>query len=178
MTRNHFVWLGSLLLVLVAAPAAAQQTSIAYVNTQRIMAESPETAQAQAAFNQEVEQRRLALEQMETRLDSLQQELQREPSGPMSQQAQEERQQQIQEQLQELFVRYQQERATSEQAVQQRRAELLEPIMERIYNVLQQMREEGGYAMIFDAAAPTMLVADPALDLTDQALERLRQSGG
>jgi Skp family chaperone for outer membrane proteins len=51
----------------------------------------------------------------------------------------------------------------------------MEPIMARVNDAISAMREEGGYALILDAAQGTIVAADPALDLTAQILERLRQ---
>jgi Skp family chaperone for outer membrane proteins len=40
--------------------------------------------------------------------------------------------------------------------------------------VIEDVRREGNYALIFDTAAGAIITADPGLDLTDQVLERLR----
>jgi Skp family chaperone for outer membrane proteins len=46
--------------------------------------------------------------------------------------------------------------------------------------VIEQVREEGSYALIFDTASRAIIAADPALDLTEEVLRRLQQiaSGG
>ncbi len=48
--------------------------------------------------------------------------------------------------------------------------------MNRIQEVLTQIQREGGYAMIFDAAAGAIVAADTTLDITDEVLRRLRQT--
>ena len=65
-------------------------------------------------------------------------------------------------------------RTELEETAQQRQSELVGPIMNRILEVTEQIRQEGSYAMIFDASAGAMVTADPSLDLTAQVLERLR----
>lgn len=55
-----------------------------------------------------------------------------------------------------------------------RQNELVEPVMRKIQEVIDAIRSEGKYAMIFDVAAGGLIAADPALDITDQVLARLR----
>lgn len=55
-----------------------------------------------------------------------------------------------------------------------RQNELVEPVMRKIQEVIDSIRDEGKYAMIFDVAAGGVIAADPSLDLTDQVLARLR----
>src|SRR2546427_2238214 len=56
---------------------------------------------------------------------------------------------------------------------------LLQPIQARINAVIQGMRAEGNYAVIFDADAPgnNIIAADPSLDVTrDRKSTRLNSS--
>ena len=55
-----------------------------------------------------------------------------------------------------------------------RQAELVEPVMERITAVIETIRAEGSYSMIFDVAAQGIISADPALDLTTEVVRRLQ----
>lgn len=48
--------------------------------------------------------------------------------------------------------------------------------MQRISEVIEELRKEGGYALVLDSAA--LLAADPALDLTAAVLTRLRATAG
>lgn len=157
------------LLVTGVATAEAQAPRLGYINSQRIMAEAPGTSAAQAAFEGVMQGYRTELERLETDLDSLQQNLERQ-QATLSATARQERQQQIQER----FMAYQQRQAELEQEAQQRQAELVAPIMERISTVIEEIREEGGYAMIFDTATGALITADPNLDLTGQVIERLQ----
>ena len=45
--------------------------------------------------------------------------------------------------------------------------------MDQITAVIETLREEGNYAMILDAAAGSIISADPTLDLTQEVLRRL-----
>ncbi|NIQ59380.1 MAG: OmpH family outer membrane protein, partial [Gammaproteobacteria bacterium] len=61
-----------------------------------------------------------------------------------------------------------------EQQAQARQQELMQPIMAKIERVLEEIREEQGYIMIFDAASSGLIAADPTLDLTSEVLQRLQ----
>src|SRR5690606_38446815 len=135
-----------LLLLAGVGTVEAQAARFGYINSQRIMAEAPGTAEAQTAFEQDMEQYRSELEQLETRLEGLQDDFDRQ-QATLSATAREERQQEIQQ----AFMTYQQRRTELEERAQQRQAELVGPIMERVSQVIEQIREEGDYAMVFDA---------------------------
>ena len=53
------------------------------------------------------------------------------------------------------------------------------PIMEQINKIIDELRAEEGYSMIFDAEnqAGVLVAADKNLDLTDKVLARLRAAG-
>ena len=56
---------------------------------------------------------------------------------------------------------------------QQRRNELLAPILQRVTDVIEEIRSERGYAMVFDIAESGVIAADNSLDITGAVLERL-----
>lgn len=161
--------LAAVLLIGTATGADAQTARFGYINSQRILAEAPGTGEAQQAFEQDMERYRVELERMEDELEDLQDALDRQ-QATLSAANRQERQQEIQQR----FMAYQQRRTELEETAQQRQAELVGPIMQRISGVIEQLRQEGNYSMIFDAAAGAMITADPALDLTEQVLGRLR----
>ncbi len=52
--------------------------------------------------------------------------------------------------------------------------ELIRPIQDRIYNAVEELANEGNYAVIFDTAnSPTMLYTNPRNDLSDDVLKKL-----
>jgi outer membrane protein len=173
MTR-FFVGLPTLvamLLVLGAGSADAQTARMGYINSQRILVEAPGTADAQRLFEEDMERYRTELERMETELETLQENLDRQ-QATLTATVRQERQQEIQQR----FFAYQQRRTELEETAQRRQEELVAPIMRRISEVIEDIRRDGNYAMIFDASAGALITADPTLDLTDQVLQRLRTS--
>ena len=55
-----------------------------------------------------------------------------------------------------------------------KREELVKPIQDQVFNVVKEIAEEGGYAVIFDAAAsPNMLYTNPRYDKSDEVLQKM-----
>lgn len=148
-----------------ASALSAQTPKLGFVNVQQVMAQAPGLAEARATFEREVQAAQPELQRMETQLDSLQQEFQRQ-QATLTEAAKTQRQQD----LQQRYATYQQRRTT----LQRREQELLQPITQRVEAVIEQIRKEGSYAMIFDTAQSGIVAADQTLDLTNRVLDRLK----
>jgi outer membrane protein len=165
-----------LAFVALAAPAAAQQAPVrvAYVNSQRLMEVAPGRAEAEAQFEREVGTYRQQLQRMEDSLRTLAQAYDRDQAG-LTPQLRQQRAQAVQ--VQEAA--FQARADTLNQQMQRRQAELVRPIMEQINRVIEQVRAEGSYAIIFDVASEgqAIVAADTTLDVTEQVITRLRAAG-
>lgn len=168
--------LAGVLVVAMTAGLEAQQdgqqppaeAEFVYIDSQQLLQEAPGATEAQKQWQQEMSEYRSEIEQLRSELDSLQSEYQQQ-QGMLSEDAREERRQEIAEKQQQL-----QERARElEQEAGQRRQELLAPILDEVRSVIQEIRDEQGYTMVFDAAASGLLAADPELDITDRVVQRL-----
>jgi outer membrane protein len=84
-----------------------------------------------------------------------------------------ERRQQQQQALVQKQQEMQRKSAEFEQQVQAKQNEILRPALERVNGVIEQLRQERGYALILDVAAGGVIAADPSLDITDEVLRRL-----
>jgi len=157
--------------VSMASGAADAQTAprLGYIDSQRILAEAPGTSDAQVAFEADMEAYRAELATLQTELETLQDNFDRQ-QATLSAAIREQRQQE----MQQKFVAYQTRSTELEEVAQQRQAELVGPIMEKITQVIEGIRIEGNYAMIFDASVGVLIAVDPRLDLTDQVLQRLQ----
>ncbi|MGH7480634.1 MAG: OmpH family outer membrane protein [Longimicrobiales bacterium] len=156
-----------------ASDARAQQGSgIAFINSQRIIEQAPGAQEARETLEAEMQQYRTELQQLEQELQAKIQDYQQQV-GTMTEEARAAREQEIREQRQQL-----QQRATElDQQAAQRQQQLVEPIMQQIEDVIEALRVERNYAMIFDSAPGTSLIAaDPSLDITDDVIQRLRQT--
>jgi outer membrane protein len=158
-------------LTMIARPAEAQDgpLKIGYVNSQEILAEDPAARQAQEQLNQELEAIQGEVEQMGQELEQMMQQYEAQ-ALTMSPQVKEQRQQEILTQRQEYDGRV----AELEQQAGRRQQEIVQPVMDRINQIIEAIRVEGDYTLIFDVAAGSILAADASLDLTPEVLRRLR----
>ena len=152
------------------AVAAEAQTplKIGYINSQEVLANTAEAATAQQQFDREMQGYQAEISQLEEELTGLQESLQRQ-SLTLSPDARAAREQQLQTRL----AAYQQRTAQLTQLAEQRRAELIQPVMDRINTVIEAVRVEGQYHLILDLAAGSIIAADPMLDLTQQVIARV-----
>jgi len=55
-----------------------------------------------------------------------------------------------------------------------KREELVKPIQDRVFNAIEALAKDRGYAFVFDTAgAMTIVYADPKFDLSDMVMQRL-----
>lgn len=152
------------LLAGMASPISAQ-AKIGYVNVQQVMAQAPGIAEARQTFEAEVTQAQPELQRMQAELATLQQQFEQQ-QATLSEQAKQQRQQEFQQKVSALQQR--------QQELQRREQELIAPIMTRVEEIIDQIRREGNYAMIFDTAQSGIIAADESLDLTNRVLDRLK----
>ena len=160
------------LIAMLAAGAAAQGApKIGYVNSQKLLAQAPGRAEAEAAFQKEVGEYQAQVKRMGDSLKAMiaaydKQELVLSPAAKAT------KQKEIQTREQE----FQQRTSQLEQRASAREAELTRPILQQVQKAIEAVRAEGGYALILDAgsSAGVVVAADTALDLTDRVLARLR----
>src|SRR6185503_12054123 len=66
--------------------------------------------------------------------------------------------QRMSDSLQTMAANFDKEASTLDSTMQTRQAELIRPIMENLQKVIEQVRAEDGYAMIFDVASQTSVI--------------------
>lgn len=163
------------MLLAAAGPLAAQQSAagakFAYVNPQALFANAPGRAQAESAFVKETETFRAELNRMSDALNAMVAQYQKDEAR-LTAADKERRQRAIG--LKEDSLRSRQQQL--EQQASQRQSELMAPIMEAVRKVLEDIRVEDGYAMIFSSepGASPILAADKNLDITDRVVARLK----
>lgn len=148
-------------------------TRLGYVNSRAILAATPGYAQAESTFTREFDMAKTQVAQLQAQLDSAANDFQN-SSVLLSPTARQQKQQglvqqqsSIEQKTQELQTR-----------MQGRERELIEPIQSRVQAVIEGIRAEGNYAMIFDVSAMggAVVAADRALDLTQVVIDRLQAS--
>jgi outer membrane protein len=171
------VALGALALSALTAGAARTQQGglkIAYINSQQIIAAAPGRSEAEAQVQKEMQAYRTEVQQMGDSLQTMMAAYSKaEPT--LSPAAKAGRQKAIQEKQSEYEKRAQ----DLQQKAQERQAEIFRPIMQHINQVIEQIRAEDGYAMIFDAGnqSGVVVAADSTLDITNKVIERLKSAG-
>lgn len=167
--------LGLVLAALFHVPQAEAQQGgrIGYIDSQVILQEAPGAQEAQAEFDRQVERLSLEVQSMEEELDNLIAEYQAQQATflPNVRQARE-------SEIQQRELRYQQRLQEMDQELAGIRQRLIEPILLGMSDTIETIRSEGSYALIFDVQGQSIVAADPALDLTEEVLRRLRQQAG
>src|SRR3989442_1634306 len=162
-----WAWLGVLAAVPAAREAHAQGSQpslkIGFISSRQILQQTPGYAAAESTFNKEVQGFRDEVQKLQQQLDSAvrvfdQQVIALSPAAK----------QQKQKDLQQLQQKFEQRSNDLQGRAQQREQELLQPIQARVNAVIQGLRAEGSYALIFEADAPysTIDSVDPALAMS------------
>ena len=168
----------SLIVVGTAAAQTPQGTAapakIAYINSALLLQQAPGRAEAEAQFEREVGVYRQQIQRMDDSLRTLVVAFDRD-APKLDSVARETRRKSIGRRE----VEYQMRARGLDSTMQARQAQLVKPIMERVQGVIEAIRTEDGYAMIFDVGAQTSVVvaADKKLDLTERVLARLKSQG-
>lgn len=160
-----------LLLALPVAVDAQSQPKIGYINSQRVIEEAPGAQEVRQELEQDLSQYRSQVQEMGEELQEMIRQFEQQRMT-LSEQARQNREDEIAQRQQEYQQRIQQ----LEQQAVQRQQELVQPIMDRINAVIEEIRRDGDYTIIFDLAGQSILAADPGLDLTAEVIRRLRQN--
>ncbi len=166
--------LSALALISVAATGALAQAGgpkIAYINSQVILEQAPGRAAVEQQFDKELATYRTQVEQMEDSLQALIASYQK-TEASLSPAAKQAKQKEITTKREEYAKRS----AALQLQAQQRQQELVGPVMQQINQIIDAIRKEEGYSMIFDAgsAAGVVVAADSSLDITDKVVSRLK----
>ena len=172
-------WIHSAMLAaatLAIAPTAFAQAPVklAYINSQKILAEAPGRADAEATYNRETQTARAQVQRMDDSLKAMVAAYEKEAPGLDSA-----RRDSRGKTIRETEQAFTQRASELNNQMQQRQAELARPLMDQVSSVLDQVRVQGGYSMIFDVGAQgsALVSADKSLDLTDTVLARLKALG-
>lgn len=171
MRKAYSVVLGALAVAIVGVLPASAQTApkVAFVNSQRIVAEAPNAQNVRQTLEREMEGYRQELNKLDEEIQKMVTDYEQKRSM-LSQDARARQEEAIMQKQREA----QQRAMQLEDQAARRQSELVEPVMRKIQEVIEAIRVEGQYSMIFDIAAGGLIAADPALDITDQVLARLR----
>jgi outer membrane protein len=162
---------------LALAPSAFAQATplkLAYINSQKILAEAPGRAEAESTYNKEMATARAQLQQMDDSLKGMVATYEKDAPGLDSA-----RKEARGKTIRDTEAAFTQRAQDLNNQMQQRQADLARPLMDQVSQVLDQVRSQGGYSMIFDVGAQgsALVSADKSLDLTDVVLAKLKALG-
>lgn len=160
--------IAAVLTLLSAASLEAQGTRIGYMNTAEVMDLYQPARDALDLMEADGERWTLQLQQLRAQLQADVQQYQQQQMT-MTPEARQIREQELTDQNTAL-------QRTEDQITlqaQQRRDELLQPVMDKISTTIEEMRVELGYGMILDVVSEAILSADESLNLTPELLTRL-----
>ena len=157
--------------VIAGSVAAQAAPKFGYVNSAKILADAPGRAEAENQFNTEVKAYQAQLQRMQDSLQLLAANFDKE-APKLDSAARETRAASIRAKEAD----YQKRAQTLDTQMQNRQAELVRPIMEQLQKIIEQVRSEDNYAMIFDVGsqASVIVAADKSLDITDKVMARMK----
>ena len=165
---NKILKVGSLIAVLCFAVISLQAQKFGYVNSQAILAEMPEVKQAEA--NLEALQKQLQ-KKLQDSMTKLQQDYvtvqQRVERGELSPKQQEEEAKKLQDRQNQLA----QEEQNMVQQIQKKRADELNPILEKVNTAIAEVAKENGYQFIFEQGV--LLYFEESQDVSDLVKAKL-----
>lgn len=160
-----------------ASAASAQQGAaqkLAFVNVRAVLEQTPGYAKAESVFTKEVEGYRAEVGKLQAALDSASADFEQ-SSVLLSPTARAAKRKELEDQARKVETRTNEVRDRAAQ----RERELLDPIQSRVSQVIDGIRAEGNYAIIFDVSTQGsgIISADKALDLTAKVIQRLQAPG-
>lgn len=159
------------LLTLALAPAAVAQ-KYACVNTDYILKSMPDYTAAQRRLDKYVADWQKELQEKQDELDALHNEYEQE-SYLLPDNLKRRRQEELKEKEAALKA-LQHQRFGPEGDLDKKRAELLKPVQDRVYNTIERVAHEKNYAFVFDkAGSATLLFSNKKYDISDEVLELL-----
>jgi outer membrane protein len=150
---------------------AASPPKIGFINSAAILQEAPGRADAETRFKTEVTAYQAQLQRMSDSLQTMAAAFERE--APRLDSATRMARAKV---IQDRETAYQNRARDLDQQMQNRQAELIRPIMENLQKIIEQVRAEDGYSLIFDVASQTSVIvaADKSLDITQKVLARVK----
>lgn len=163
------------LLFFVSMGLSAQK--YACVNTDYILRNMPDYAQAQQRLDKYVVDWQREIEGKMQELENLRRSYQQE-AYLLPENLKARRQQEIKTRDQEIHD-LQRQRFAADGDLDKKRAELLKPIQDRVYTTIERVAQEKSYAFVFDkAGGSTVLFASDKYDITNQVLQALGVKAG
>jgi len=152
-----------------------QAQKFAYVDSQYILENIPEFAEAQAQLDELSNQWQKELETKFAEVDKMYKDYQAQ-LVLLPEDMKKKKEQEIMDKEKEA-KNLQRQRYGKDGDLFKKRQELVKPIQEKVYNAIQEIATNSNYAVIFDKSGSlTMMFANPKYDISDDVLDNLGAS--
>ncbi len=163
----------SVIFITASMNVSAEEIKLGYLDTIKILGNYKETQEAEEIYKKEVEAWKKEAEEKEAEIAQLREEIQSQ-SLMLSEDKLAEKRLLLEQKLGD-YQQYMENTFGENGVAARRNNELLEPIMEKINNVITQIAEEDGYTIILDSAQGNIIWAKKSIDVTEKVMERLNQ---
>lgn len=159
------------MLILSLSVVIVNATNLAYVNVERIMVEAEDVQEAKRIFDSESQAWRTEIEAMQQELEGMVAQYENKKLI-LNEQGKKDAEDKIRAK-DEALNRKMEQYFGQEGTAAARNAELLEPILDRINEVIQSIAIDDNYDMVLDITAGNVLYAKDYMDITEKVIARL-----
>ena len=161
-----------LFVVIIFFAATVQAQKFAYVDTQYILDNIPEFAEAQSQLDEISVQWQKEIEAKLAEVDKMYKDYQTQ-AVLLPDDMKKKKEQEIVDKEKDA-KNLQRTRFGKDGDLFKKRQELVKPIQEKIYNAIQELSTSNNYAVVFDKGGSlTMMYANPKYDISDEVLDNL-----
>lgn len=166
-----------LIAIMMVAVVMVRAQKFAYVDTQYILDNIPEFAEAQAQLDELSVQWQKEIETKFAEVDKMYKDYQTQ-SVLLPDDLKKKKEQEIVDKEKDAKL-LQKTRFGKDGDLFKKRQELVKPIQEKIYNAIQDIATSNNYAVVFDKGGSlTMMFANPKYDISDEVLDGMGASMG
>lgn len=160
-----------LVLLFCSSFLFAGPLKIAYVDSEKIMSQYEEANKIRLSLENEFKSWDDELKEMESEIAELEAKYEQQQST-MLESAKTEAEKKIMMKYEKRKIFYE-EIMGENGKLARRQVELMQPILEKIQNVIQEIREKESISIIFEVLNSGIIDADPELDISDKIIEAL-----
>lgn len=171
MKRTITTWLAAVAL-LAAAPLAAEEVRIGYVDMRQVLTQSEAGEQAKREIESAIKERQESLRRDEQHLRELQQDFEKNKLL-LSEEQRRQREQEFQRELRE----FQQARAEAQREIENREREFTRRMLPVVREVIAALARERKLTLVFEKNEMPVLYAADGPDLTKEVIRRVNARG-
>jgi len=175
MKTIKFIFFSFMLVFLTLSVQAQRGARLGYVDMEYILESVPEYQEASTQLSGKVQRWKKDLEKMNDEIEQMKLNLSNE-RVLLTKELIEEREEEIKI-LEEEMLKYQQDRFGPNGDLDIQRRQLVQPIQDQVFNIVQEIAEAKKYDFIFDKSADVvMLFASKRNDLSEQVLRSINRA--